>query len=221
MFEILDIIKKNDVNCSECPFYSDPILRSRQPVVIPYSRPLRLMIISRDPPMDFLMWYDYSMKNYEPEVARKVLFASAIPFKVLFSLRRFSKGHLNELGWKESQFEDNILSIQRLLASAYWTHFNKCPTGEGKGTGFKKTCAKAFLGKELQWAKDNDVQKVLALGVPVHDWLDANNTVFAKPDIIKIPHPSGANNAEWFTKEKSKVLDLASSINSLLELASE
>jgi hypothetical protein len=216
MISINDRIK-NETNCKDCHFYKNDTLRKRKPIIIPCLYPIKLMIVSRDPTIDFLLWYNYSIENYDHEVARKVLFAKAIPYSVLFRIDKYSQEHFENLNWKNNEVADNILFIQKLFENAYWTHFHKCPTGGGKGTNFKKTCANVFLKKEMKWAEKQKIGKILVLGEDIKEWIYLNK--INSDNILTLPHPSGANNGKWSSKNEEDAKNISSVINSLLKLS--
>ncbi len=203
-------------SCPEQCLFSDEKgdLYTRPIVFIPPPEKTRIMLISRDPTVDFLPLYRHAMsKEYEekPNERRLMLFASAIPLQLILRIARFNER-------EDVKIKRNIEPLFKIFKVVYWTHLHKCPTdNEAK---FSIKCANQWLKEEIEEAKKEGVDTIVGLGKDVEnwlksveDWLDKNG--FKEKNIIFLPHPSGRNPA-WHTKNVEKKKEINNNIEKLI-----
>lgn len=196
----------NKAKCNGCKFNTNIELKSRPIIIIPPPNKPQIMLISRDPTIDFLSIYKYS-ERYNSDERRHILFAVAIPHSLIVQITRFLRRENYNLmkGTKD---------LYKIFEVAYWTHLHKCPTDEKNK--FTKDCADEWLEKEIEKAKENNIQTIICLGREVNDWLDEN--VGMNIERINLPHPSGANNAKWYTKKADEKDNIKENIKKLMTI---
>jgi len=191
--------------CNDCKFNTNKELKRRPIIIIPSPNTLQVMLISRDPTIDFIPIYEYS-ERYSSDERRRILFASAIPYSLIVQIIRFLR--------RENHNLKGINNLFKIFEVAYWTHLHKCPTdGENK---FTKECANRWLKKEIDIAKEEGIKAIICLGKDVKDWID-KNIGGANIERIYLPHPSGAN-AKWYTKNTDEKCNIKKNIEKLVEI---
>ena len=189
-----------DVCPKECEFNNKEKrdLYSRPIVFIPPPEKPKIMLISRDPTVNFLHLYEYAKsEEYDKKTneRRLMLFAGAIPYWLILRIVRFSE--------KEDAKID-VDKLFRIFEIAYWSHLHKCPTGNG--AKFSKKCAKKWLKEEIEEAVEEGVKTIVGLGRDVEYWLKkANVKASSKVKIICLPHPSGRSRAWEDVKKKGDI----------------
>ena|GEM_PF-1807084 len=196
--EYLEGIKKSKCPC-DCKFRDKnlPIIK------IPPPKSPKIILISRDPTVDFIPIYEHSQR-YKEEKRHRILFTAAIPLSLIEQIAKFlRKG--NEL---TKEKEKNLF---RLYDVAYWTHLHKCPT-ETENNIFKETrrkeewkkatiCPDAWLKGEIG-TLIKSIQIIVCLGRDVERWMKNNisDDLIDKNRIIYLPHPSFRNNGVYSHK---------------------
>lgn len=218
--------KTKDKNCKGCNYNST----SRQMIIIPAPDKPKIILISRDPTIDFIPIYEYS-KKFNNNERRRILFTAGPPHKLIVKIIRF-------LRKKNKKWDQNL--YHKIFRVTYWTHLHKCPTdNENKDTKYKyeraKECANRWLKNEIsEWLKDiekekNTIHAIICLGKDVENWI---NKIKEKDKLIKIklkklkklkiveiiylPHPSDANNNTWKTQKK-KIKKNIKKLNNILK----
>ena len=195
--KLKEYIRINKTDCPEgCKFKNKNDLSI---VLVPPPVNPKILLISRDPTLDFLSLYEYS-RHYNLQERRRVLFAAGIPRLLILQITRF-------LGRRD------IKDFYRIFEIAYWTHFHKCPTDEKNK--FTTICANRWLKKEINNAKVDRIQTIVCLGKDVENWVKSNIPNNIK--IINLPHPSGRSH-KWNNKDDAKILE---AIKELLHVCRE
>ena len=171
-----------------------------------------IMLISQDPTTDFQKIYENSRK-YCSEVRRRVLFDAGIPLILIVRITWF----LRRMDYKP-KIDIKKELLDKIYKFAYWTHLHKCPTDENHK--FTELCADNWLKGEIEAAQEDGVKTIVCLGKAVKDWIEKNIDT-KKTRIIYLPHPSCANNAEWYTKDKKKKEDIEKNSKKLMNLCSK
>ena len=200
--KFLNDLEKEKCN-DNCPFK----LRNDRPIIkIPPPKKPLMMIISRDPTINFLPLYNLS-KNYNQETQRLMLFSGAIPQMLLTRMNQFLE---------KSEEKKNIQEFYKLFDFTYWTHFHKCPTD--KYNKFDKICAGKWLLKEIKEGKKSGIQVIVTLGEHAKNWIEKNldDEIKKEIEIISLYHPSRRapiwDNEEYTIKIKSKIEELRAQI---------
>lgn len=105
---------------------------------------------------------------------------------------------------EDEELERNVKELYRMLDVAYWTHLHKCPTD--REHKFSIICADKWLREEINKAIEDGIQTIVCLGRDVENWIDTYVGIPATVEVIRLPHPSGANR-KWYmmdTEEKHK-----------------
>lgn len=202
----LERIKK-----SKCP-PDCPFIREDVPIIkIPPPENPKIILISRDPTIDFISLYKYAAR-LEKTRRRSILFTDAIPLSLIRQITKFLKKG-DELTKEKEK------TLFRLYEVAYWTHLHKCPTKKEnnpflKGSWKKATiCADHWLQEEISTIKE--AQLIVCLGRDVERWMD---DICTEITYIYLPHPSPRNN--WVYGSKIPVKreeEIQENINILLE----
>jgi len=198
-----EYLKKIDrKRCLKCCKFKEkedlPIIK-----VPPPTNP-RILLISRDPTIDFVPLYKYT-KQYNSEKMRLMLFAAAIPRMLIVRITKFLRKEKDEPLLKKAKH------LFRLFEIAYWTHLHKCPTDEKNK--FAMSCAKGWLKEEINVARKEGVQTIVCLGKDVENWV-GKNVCTNNINIINLLHPSGRN-LHWNRKEKR--YEIKESIENLIK----
>ena len=209
--EYLEGMKKSKCPC-DCKFRGKnlPIIK------IPPPKNPKIILISRDPTVDFIPIYEHSQR-YKEEERRKILFTAAIPLSLIEQITKFlRKG--NEL---TKEKEENLF---RLYDVAYWTHLHKCPT-ETEDNPFKKPMNKTKWKKATicadRWLKGEintlvkKTQIIVCLGRDVERWVNDN---ISDIESIYLPHPSFRNNGIYSRTSKNINEKIEKHINCLLRI---
>lgn len=213
--EYFRTINKN--NCPQnCEFKSKDI----EPALVPPPDEILGIVVSQDPTILWSHFYKYSKNEYREDNRRKMLFASAIPYSLFNKIIEFMDGQITD--------EDESSLFDMMFQKVYWTHLHKCFTdgSEKKSLKFKPTnakqCADWWLKKELGHVISNKTRFIIALGKPVHDWIEKNWNQRKNKGIkiINLPHPSGRNNRIWYCSKKDKYR-IKKKIKTLVELCKE
>jgi len=195
----------NKEKCEDCKF-NNKQLKPRPIIIIPPPDTPKIMLISRDPTVDFIPIYEYS-KRYSSDEMRRMLFSAAIPHNLIVQITKFCRREKE--GLKES-----MKNLFKIFEVAYWTHLHKCPTD--KENKFTTACANKWLRKEINEAKEEGIQTMVCLGKDVERW--ASKNIFTENiKIINLPHPS-RRNPIWYTRDNNKKMEIKKSIKRLIEL---
>jgi len=167
------------------------------------------IIISRDPTTAFIPFYNEA-KEMDLSKWRDHLFATdAIPRWVCDKVEKFSREHMADpLSDEElEKFRDTLYN------SVYWTHLHKCCTDKQKKESLNfrwknaRYCADRWLKSEIEAALREDIRFIITLGKDVERWFEetGNNILSCRNiSVYHLPHPSGANNGSWFSKDEKK-----------------
>ncbi len=186
----------------DCPFKE----KNNLPIILippPYRYRTKILLISRDPTIDFVSIYNYAAR-YKPDEMRRILFSAAIPFSLILKITKFCK---------RKNIEIDTDDLFKIFKVTYWTHFHKCPTDEKNK--FTKKCADKWLKEEII-KMQKQIKAIICLGKDVEKWIIENKSISI--DRIYLPHPSGANNAEWYPKKTKDLKDLQQKIKRLIEI---
>ena len=114
--------------------------------------------------------------------------------------------------------EENLNRLYEMLfESTYWTHLHKCPT-DNKNK-FSTKCANIWLKNEINEAQRDGARIIVCLGRDVECWIQ-RNILDQSLEIVRLPHPSNANNAFWYSKDEDKKQDIKENIVKLCKLKS-
>jgi uracil-DNA glycosylase len=193
-------INKSDVGtpCGGCPFYKDPELRKRAPILIPTPPKTNIVLISRDPTTDFMGIYDYA-RHLDEDQRRLALFSSGIPQQLVVQIGRFLR---KKRAKERAEWLEETKTCYRLFQVAYWTHLHKCPTGNGKKFG--KRCADTYLQAEIQNALSDGAATLVTLGRHAKEWIDKHESLTKDVEVISLPHPSPQNNRIWYRRGRTE-----------------
>jgi len=201
--------------CKRCKFYTNEELKSRPIIIIPPPNKPQIMLISRDPTIDFLSVYKYA-DGCGLNEKRRILFAAGIPQSLIVQIRRFLKRENNKKKKLWNKLEQKLENLYNIFEVAYWTHLHKCPTDEKNK--LTKKCADKWLENEIEIAKKNKIQILICLGRDVEDWVNKNVGRKIKGiRRIHLPHPSGANNGKWYTQIDKDKKNIKNNIKKLME----
>jgi hypothetical protein len=207
-------IDKRDVRteCRGCAFYDDRELRKRVPILVPTPPRTNIVVISRDPTIDFIGIYDYA-QHLDEDKRRIALFSSGIPQQLLVQIGRFLREGRGD------GLEKKTRTCYRLFQVAYWTHLHKCPTDNGNKFG--RECANRYLQAEIENALQEGAATLVTLGRDVKAWVSEHKSVLTKDvEVISLPHPSAQNNSIWCRSnkvERERIIEVEDKIWQLMK----
>ncbi len=179
------------------------------------------IIISRDPTTAFIPFYNEA-KEMDFRKWREHLFATnAIPRWVCKKVEKFSSEYM-AVPLSNEELEN---FRKTLYNSVYWTHLHKCCTDKHKEQSLNFRwknalyCSDRWLKPEIESALREDIRFIITLGKDVERWFDDTGYEILSGrniTVYNLPHPSGANNGSWFSKDKKKRKVLEEKIRELV-----
>lgn len=216
----------DDTNISkkgECPNDCDSRHNEKVPIVgvfPPQSNQLKGMIISRDPTTAFKDPYLKARGKANTEWHNELMTADAPPQWLIKKIKNFDEKYMNS-----THSNDLEILEQTISNNVYWTHLHKCCTDKKDhvlgAIHFKhkngELCANKWLMDEIKEAKILGLKFIICLGKDVESFIEPRESTIKEPDIkiFYIPHPSGANNGEWYPKDPDKKAQLMKNIDDL------
>ena len=198
--KFVDTIQKND-----CPAHCAFKSTQHGPAIVPPPSYIAGIMVSRDPTTGWIPFHQYT-QDFEDNMRRLILFSSAIPLQLTMRIIGFTE-------MKESSIDRNTL-LDTMFQQMYWTHLHKCFTdSSSKDFKFKgrnaEICAQKWLGGELQFATEQGAKFVITLGEHVfHNVEKLLDRLDLSAEIIRLPHPSGQNNAIWNRSSKKSYAEI-------------
>lgn len=179
------------------------------------------IIISRDPTTAFIPFYKEANGMNLTEWREYLFSTNAIPKwtfdKIALFNRKYMEGAFSD--FEMNNFKDTLFN------SVYWTHLHKCCTDKQKKDSLNfrqknaRLCADLWLKEEIESALSEDVRFIIALGKDVERWFErTGNEILKDSDthLYNLPHPSGANNGSWFSKDEQAKRILKEKIRNLV-----
>ncbi len=207
----------------ECPNACESRNNEKVPIVgvfPPQSNKLTGMIISRDPTTAFKKPYLKARGKTNAEWHNKLMTVDAPPQWLIKKIKNFDDKYMENI-------HSNDLKIleQNIANNVYWTHLHKCCTDKKDrklgAVHFKhkngELCADKWLMDEIKEAKSLGLKFIICLGKDVKSFIEPRESTIKEQDIkiFYFPHPSGANNGEWYPKNPDKKTRLIKNIGDL------
>jgi hypothetical protein len=203
--------------CQKCTSFE---VKADRLMLIPPPKRIRIVVISHDPPLYYRPIYKYATERMSGDKSQaRALLMAGIPGNLCSKIYNFLLENGPKPGVSNADLEVNKI-MPSLLENTYWTHLHKCATD--KSYPFDTVCAREWLKDEIESAKSAGTRAIVAVGKPVADWLDKNGIKTKTGlEIAKLPHPSGANNARWYTEDEDKKKTIREEIEKLVNALSD
>lgn len=218
---ILD--EKRIYDKGECPEECEFKHKEKVPIVgviPPQPNKLLGMIISRDPITAFKKPYLTARSGELVKWHDKLMTADAPPQWFISKIKNFDEKYMDNI------HSNDLKLLEQIIANnVYWTHLHKCCTDKNdrklEAVHFKhkngELCANKWLMDEIKEAKGLGLKFIICLGKDVELFIEPREIPFIEPaiKIFYFPHPSGANNGEWYPKDPDKKAWLMKKIDGL------
>ena len=159
---------------------------------------ISIMLISRDPPEKYFKKYYSPVVNSSKSLIekRQDLMDNGVPNQVIKRIRSFQKRNPDLINYSDNE----ILKLETLLKSSYWTHLCKCYTVK---KNWSRECPKKWLEDEIKLLPSQDVKMIIPLGTDVGDVV---KSILGEEKFegiaYPLPHHSGSN-FDWTREDRA------------------